>query len=177
MPTSPPSNYGPKLPIRAITALPSVASYQDSQALNQLYHRFTGLFYTFIAAMLALGVLMAFAIIFTTMSVNILERQREMATLRIGGVPQRTVARIITGENLLLTLLGVLPGLALGVLGGQAFLATYSNDQLRLELAIRPTTLAASAAAILAVAILSQRPGLRAIARLNLANTVRERAG
>jgi putative ABC transport system permease protein len=100
-----------------------------------------------------------------------------MATLRIGGIPQRTVARIITAENLLLTLLGVIPGLILGVLGGRAFLATYTNDQLRLELAIRPLTLIASAAAILLVAILSQRPGLRAIARLDLATTVRERAG
>jgi putative ABC transport system permease protein len=162
---------------RAVTALPAVAAYQDSKALSRLYQQFTGLFYTFIAAMLALGALMAFAIIFTTMSVNILERQREMATLRIGGVPQRTVARILTGENLLLTLLGVVPGLVLGVLGGRAFLATYTNDQLRLELAIRPVTLVASAAAILAVAVLSQRPGLRAIARLDLASTVRERAG
>jgi putative ABC transport system permease protein len=162
---------------RTVTGLDTVAAYQDSKALSRLYQQFTGLFYTFIAAMLALGALMAFAIIFTTMSVNILERQREMATLRIGGIPQRTVARIITAENLLLTLLGVIPGLVLGVLGGRAFLATYTNDQLRLELAIRPLTLIASAAAILLVAILSQRPGLRAIARLDLATTVRERAG
>jgi putative ABC transport system permease protein len=162
---------------RTVTAQKTVAAYQDSKVLSRLYQQFTGLFYTFVAAMLALGALMAFAIIFTTMSVNILERQREMATLRIGGVPQRTVARILTSENLLLTLLGVIPGLILGVLGGQAFLATYTNDQLRLELAVRPLTLIASAAAILAVAVLSQRPGLRAIARLDLATTVRERAG
>jgi len=162
---------------RTVTALPTVAAFQDSKALARLYRSFTGLFYTFIAAMLVLGALMAFAIIFTTMSVNILERQREMATLRIGGVPQTTVARIITGENLLLTLLGVIPGLILGVLAGRAFLATYANDQFRLELAVRPLTLAVSAAAILLVALASQRPGLRAIARLDLAATVRERAG
>jgi putative ABC transport system permease protein len=160
-----------------VTGLPTVAAYQDSKALARLYRGFTGLFHTFIAAMLALGALMAFAIIFTTMSVNILERQREMATLRIGGVPQATVARILTGENLLLTLLGVIPGLVLGVLGGRTFLATYTNDQFRLELAIRPLTLVVSAAAILLVAVASQRPGLRAIARLDLATTVRERAG
>jgi putative ABC transport system permease protein len=162
---------------RTVTAQDDVAAYQDSKALSRLYRGFTGLFYTFIAAMLALGALMAFAIIFTTMSVNILERQREMATLRIGGIPQRTVARILTSENLLLTLLGVIPGLILGVLGGRAFLATYTNDQFRLELVVRPLTLAVSAAAILLVAVLSQRPGLRAIARLDLANAVRERAG
>src|SRR6266542_3030394 len=98
--------------------------------------------------------------------------------LRLNPVVDRdTVARIITGENLLLTLLGVIPGLILGVLAGRAFLATYANDQFRLELAVRPLTLAVSAAAILLVALASQRPGLRAIARLDLAATVRERAG
>jgi putative ABC transport system permease protein len=162
---------------RAVTDQSDVAAFQDSKALSRLYRQFSGLFYAFVGGMLVLGGLMAFAIIFTTMSVNILERQREMATLRIGGVAQGTIARIITSENLLLTLLGVIPGLALGVYAGRAFLASYSNDQFRLELVVRPLTLALSAAAILLVAALSQGPGLRAIARLDLASTVRERAG
>lgn len=162
---------------RAVSDLPVVASYRDSQALRRLWHSFAGLFYAFIGSMLVLGALMAFAIIFTTMSANILERQREMATLRVGGVPQRTIARILTAENLLLTVLGVLPGLGLGVAGAAALLASYTNDQIRFDPAVRPVTLAVSAAAIVLVAAVSQAPGLRAIARLDVAETVRERAG
>lgn len=131
----------------------------------------------FIGAMLALGALMAFAIIFTTMSVNIVERRRELATLRTAGVHRRAIAGLIAGENLLTTLLGVVPGLLIGILGGRAFLASYSSDQFRLDLVVRPLTLVVSALAILAVAALSQWPGLRAIGRLDLAQVVRERSG
>ena len=162
---------------RAVTSLPIVVAYQDSQALKRSFDALMGLFTGMIGAMLVLGCLMAFAIIFTTMSVNIIERHREIATLRTGGVHRRAIAALVAGENLLTTLLGVVPGLALGVLGGKAFLASYSNDQLRFDLVVHPLTLIVSALAILAVAALSQWPGLRAVGRLDLAQAVRERSG
>jgi putative ABC transport system permease protein len=162
---------------RAVTGLPMVVAYQDSQTLKRSFDALMGLFTGIIGAMLVLGCLMAFAIIFTTMSVNIIERHREIASLRTGGVRHRAIAALVAGENLLTTLLGVVPGLALGVLGGKAYLASYSNDQMRFDLVVRPTTLIVSAAAILAVAALSQWPGLRAVSRLDLAQAVRERSG
>lgn len=161
----------------AVTAAPGVAAYTDNRAMERLFDDFTGLFYAFVAAMLVLGGLMAFAIIFTTMSVSILERRREVATLRCGGVSRRRVARLIAAENLVVTVLGIGPGLLLGVLGGRAFLATYSSDQFRLDLTVQPGTLLGSAAAILAVAAISQWPGLRAVGRLDLAAVIRERTG
>jgi putative ABC transport system permease protein len=161
---------------RTITGLPDVAAYQDSQALKRSFDSFNALFVGMIGSMLALGALMAFAIIFTTMSVNIVERTREIATLRTAGVRRRAIAALVTGENLLTTVLGIVPGLAAGVLGGKAFLASYSNDQFRLDLVVRPLTLLVSALAILTVAAVSQWPGLRAVGRMDLAQSVRERS-
>jgi putative ABC transport system permease protein len=160
-----------------VTALPQVAAYQDSQALRHSFDDLMGLFAAMIGAMLLLGSLMAFAIIFTTMSVNILERRREIATMRTAGVRRRAIAALVAGENLLTTLLGVVPGLALGVLGGKLYLESYSNDQMTFDLVVRPATLIVSALAILVVAALSQWPGLRAVGRLDLAQAVRERSG
>ena len=47
---------------------------------------------------------------------------------------------------------------------------------MRFHTDIRPATCAFSAAAVVAVALLAQLPGLRELARLNLAAVVRERA-
>lgn len=160
---------------RAIMDLEVVAAYEDAQALQRVFADFTGLFYAFIGGTLVLGGLMAFAMIFTTMSVNIIERAREVATLQASGVRTRTVSRLIATENLLVTALGIVPGLALGVLGGAAMLRTYSSDLFTLELVVRPRTLVASAAAIVVVAALSQIPSLRAIRRMDIASVVRER--
>lgn len=162
---------------RAVSAEPGVVSYVDSRALQRLWDEYAGLFYVFIGGMLALGGLMAFAIIFTTMSANIVERRREVATLRAGGVRHGVLARIVARENMLIVLIGVLPGLALGIVAGDVFLSTYSSDQFHLDLVVVPTTLIVSSAAILIVAAISQWPGLRAIRRMDLAAAVRERGG
>jgi putative ABC transport system permease protein len=160
---------------RAVTDLDIVAAYEDSQALVSLYGDFTGLFYGFVGGMLALGGLMAFAIMFTTMSVNIVERSREMATLRASGVRLGQISRLVSSENLVMTLLGVVPGLVAGVLGGQALMRSYSSDLFQLDLVVRPATLAIAAGAIVVVALVSQWPSLRAVRRLDIAAVVRER--
>ena len=161
---------------RDVAALPGVVAYAETSALQDTYNQFAGLFYVFVGAMLALGAAMAFAIIFTTMSVNIVERQRELATLRAAGVRHRTLAGLVGGENTIVAALGVVPGLILGVASAQVMLQTYSNDQFILDLSIKPLTLVLSAAAIMGVAIASQIPGLRALRRMNVAEVVRERA-
>ena len=96
--------------------LAGVLAYVDTSALADVYDEYSGLFYVFIGAMLALGAAMAFAIIFTTMTVNIVERRRELATMRAAGVSYRAISRVVGGENLLVAAMGVIPGLILGVI-------------------------------------------------------------
>ncbi len=70
-----------------------------------------------------------------------------------------------------------MPGLVLGVNAAGAMMQTYSSDQFTFDLYIRPSTLLLlSALAIMAVAVLSQVPGLRAVRRMAVAQVVRERA-
>lgn len=161
---------------KTVQKQPNVVAYVQTAALKTLWNQFAGLFYLFVGAMLVLGALMAFAIIFTTMSVNIVERQRELATLRASGVRQRTLAALVGGENLIIAAFGIIPGLILGVIGAKLLLASYSNDQFTLSLVVNPWVLVLSSLAIMAVAVISQVPGLRAIKRMNIAQVVRERS-
>jgi len=156
--------------------LAGVLAYVDTSALADVYDEYSGLFYVFIGAMLALGAAMAFAIIFTTMTVNIVERRRELATMRAAGVSYRAISRVVGGENLLVAAMGVIPGLILGVVSARFMLQTYSSDQFTLDLYVRPLTLLLAALAIMSVAALSQVPGLRAVRTMDVAQVVRERA-
>lgn len=160
---------------RAVADLPGVVAYTDTQALARVWDEYSGLFYAFVGGMLVLGGVMAFAVIFTTMSVNILERRRDLATLRAAGVRQARLARLVAAENMLVALGGVVPGVAVGLIAGWALLASFSSDQFRLDLVVRPVTVVAATAAILLVALASQWPGLRAVRRMDLGAVVRER--
>lgn len=55
-------------------------------------------------------------------------------------------------------------------------MATYTTDQFAFEFMVAPTTVLVSVGALLVVTAASQVPGLRSLARLDLAQTVRERA-
>jgi putative ABC transport system permease protein len=153
-----------------------VIAVAGTRAFEQTLRSFMGLFYAFIGIMLLFGGALAFGIVFNTMSVNIAERTVEVATMRAAGMTEKRVARLITAENLIVTLLGVVPGLLIGYLTAMEFMAAYDSDQFDFTLSMKPTTLLLSALFILAVTLLSQRPGLRAVRRLDIARVVRERA-
>ena len=144
--------------------------------LEELVGQFLGLFYAFVGAMLAFGGLLAFGILFTTMSANLADRSVEVATLRAAGVDRRQLAGLVTAENMLVTLIGVVPGLAIGWFAAREALAAYASDLWRFDLVMSPWTFALAAAGIVLAALASQVPGLRAMRRLDIARVVRERA-
>ena len=159
---------------RDVQDLPDVATFTETSAIQRLFAQYAGLFLVFGAGMLALGAAMAFAVIFTTMSVSLLERRRELATLRAAGVSQRTLAGLVGSENMLVASLGILPGLVLG-LAADAMLRSYSSDQFTLDLTVKPLTLALATLAVMSVAALCQLPVLRTIRRMDIAEVVLER--
>lgn len=160
---------------RAVQDLPGVTTFTETSAIQRLFAQYAGLFLAFGAGMLALGAAMAFAVIFTTMTVSLLERRRELATLRAAGVSRRTLAGLVGSENMLVASLGILPGLVLGLVTADAMMRSYSSDQFSLNLTVKPLTLALATLAVMSVTALCQLPVLRNIRRMNVAEVVRER--
>lgn len=159
-----------------ITTMDAVVAYQDTNAVVAYLDDYLGLFYAFIGVMIALGSVLALAMIYVTMAVNVAERTGELATLRAAGVSVGKVARAIATENLLAVTLGIPFGLGLGVIAARAFLASFSNDLFNLELSMPWWLLPACALGVLVAAALSQLPAVRAVRRVDVATVVRERA-
>ena len=160
----------------ALEGVPGVLAVQDARQLYDIVQQFLGLFYAFVGIMLIFGGLMAFSLMFNTISVNIAERSTEFATLKASGMADRTIAWMIVGENLLLTVVGIVPGLILGIWLSDLFLSSFSNDSFNLEFSIRPVTVAIAALSMIVVALLSLIPGIRSVKRLDVGAVVRERA-
>jgi putative ABC transport system permease protein len=162
--------------IAGIASREEVATVINDRALYDLIQQFMAFFYAFVGMMLLFGGAMAFALIFNTISVNIAERSSEYATMRANGLSQRRIAMLITGENLLLTLMGIVPGLVIGYLAAAALMASYTSDMLQFGLELRPSTFVFAALAMIAVTLLSMIPGIRSVGRLDIAEVVRERS-
>jgi len=160
----------------ALSKLPGVVAVVRSDSLKSLLDQFMGLFYVFVGVMFVLGALLAFALIYATISANVAERSVELANLRASGMSAGQIGRMITTENLLLATIGIVPGLIIGYLVSAEFMASFSSDLFAFDLVIRPLSFVAAAlAAVLAVG-LSLVPTLRAVGRVDLGTVVRERA-
>lgn len=160
----------------SLSRVQGVGAYVDSRGLYELAQSFMGLFYAFIGVMIVLGGVLAFALIYNTMSANVTERSAELAVLRTLGLSRRAIGGLVTGQNLLLTGVGLVPGLLAGWAMAAVFMASFSSDMFTFDLRVRPTTFLFTALAILVVGALSQIPALRAVSRLDLGRIVRDRS-
>jgi putative ABC transport system permease protein len=154
----------------------SVVAVVSTTALRDIFDQYLALFYAFVGVMLVLGGILAFALIFNMITAALAERAAELATMRASGLSVTQVNRMITTETLLLTLLGIPLGLLVGYVTAAAFMASFSSDLFSFDLDMNPWTLLWTSLAVLVVALLSQLPGMRAVARLDIATVVRQRS-
>lgn len=163
--------------IRAdLLEIPEVATVAATAALAEIVDEFLGFFYAFVGVMLVFGGILAFGLVFNAMTVNLAERTVEMATLKASGVGPQRLARLVTVENLAVTVVGLVPALLIGYLVAREFLAAYQTDQFTFTLDIRPSTYLITALFVVAVTLASQWPGLSRLRELDVPTVVRERS-
>ena len=162
--------------IAAIEGVPGVLSVQDARSLYDLIQEFLALFYLFGGFMLAFGAVIAYSLMFNTVSMNVSERSTEFAALKASGMKNRTIAWMVAGENLILTAIGILPGIALGMWVSAKFIESFNNDAFTFSLSVRPFTIVVAGLSMFVVALLSLIPGIRSVKRLDIGRVIRERA-
>jgi putative ABC transport system permease protein len=170
---------GPALPAarKALEALPGSARVHDQAALREQLEQALGLSWAMVGAMLLLSVVLASAILYNTATLAVAERERELATLLALGLPLRSVAAAVTAENAALAALGLAMGVPLAALATRAALASFDTGLFSLPYVFSAPTCAVAALGVAAVLLLAELPGLRQVARLNLATAVRSREG
>ncbi|MDR7419486.1 MAG: FtsX-like permease family protein [Armatimonadota bacterium] len=159
--------------------LPDAAAVTTLRDLQGMFENLMGMMRRFIALMLAFGMALAFAITFNMVTINVLERSNEVATMRTIGVDGWVILGMITVENLLTALIGVALGLPLGRLTVEGFLrAAQTEEQMELfamKVVVNPQTYVLTATAIVIVVLLSQLPSILQVNRLDLARATKER--
>ena len=153
-----------------------VVAYTDNRAVENQLRSYLVIFWVFAGATLVLGALLAFTVIYVTMTINLAERTGELAALRATGAPIRRLTATVAIENIAVTLLAVPIGLAAGVGAGWLFLRSFNNDLFSLHLSVGASALTLAAIAVTAAAAVSQLPAARLIKRIDVAKVVRERS-
>ena len=79
----------------------------------------------FMGAILALGVIIAIVVLFNTLLMNLSERDREIATLRVLGAPIRRIGSMMLGEHFAIGVIGGILACVFTFIGTQALISSF----------------------------------------------------
>jgi putative ABC transport system permease protein len=90
--------------------------------------------------------LLAFIVVYTLTSINIMERTKELATIKVLGFRNGELAQYVFRENAILTILGIALGLGLGIFLHRWVILTAEVDVCMFGRSVRPASFLWSAA-------------------------------
>ncbi len=161
---------------RRLAAVPGVVATRDTRGSEEAVTNMLGFFYAIVAVMLLFGAILAFVVLFNTLSVNLAERTVELGTLRAAGARASALARLVTGENALLVIAAIPLGLLAGWAVASGMMRSFNSDLWNFSVRIRASTPLLVAAALVVTTLITYLPARRHLGRLAVARIVRERA-
>jgi putative ABC transport system permease protein len=157
----------------ALYQMPGIQGAQIKEEIRDDWREQMALFNVMASVIVAFCMVMAGAIVFNTMTVNVLERERETATMRTLGAGRPSVGLMLVAEGLVFSLLAILPGLALGTMAASYLIHTWSSEFFTMWFYMRTITYAMIAAVIIVAALVSTIPSIWHSNRMNLAEATK----
>lgn len=125
--------------------------------------------YSFIASLMVIGV------VYNAARIQLSERARELASLRILGFTRAEISYVLLGELMLLTFVAIPLGLILGYLFAAGMAAEFSNDLYTIPLVVSAKTYAGSTAVVFAASLASALLVRRRLDHLDLIAVMKSR--
>ncbi len=114
--------------IDKLKELPVSGSIQSkSDAMNNLMKNMAAMKSSMGVMILLAGVL-SMAVVYNIATINIFERQRELATLKVLGFRDREVQKLVFNENFIITFIGIALGLPCGGWLGKYMMTAFETD-------------------------------------------------
>lgn len=139
------------------------------------FMQFMNLMYTFVGFMIFFGTIMGFAIVFNTTVINIMERRRELASLKVLGYTDREVESTILRENMMIGVISLLPGIIFGRFMCNFLAGMFSNELFALEVIISTKTYIITCLSVFIFAILAQSANKKNISGLDMVEVLKDR--
>lgn len=177
----------------ATGALISVKAGKEEEVMDKLYEmsgvetvearvdgykdfmQFMSLMYTFVGFMIFFGTIMGLAIIFNTTVINIMERRRELASLKVLGYTSREIENTIFRENMMIGIIALIPGVVFGKFMCNFLAQLFSNELFALEVIISTRTYAITCLSVFVFTILALNANKKSISGLDMVEVLKNR--
>ncbi len=127
------------------------------------------------AVYVALAVIITFGVVYNSARIQLSERARELASLRVFGFTRREVSSVLMIELGVIVAVAQPLGWLLGYLLALAVVQGLANDMFRVPLIIDPATIAVSSLVVIGAALVSALIVRRRVDRLDLISVLKTR--
>lgn len=121
-----------------ILKYPAALSISYTSSLEAQLERMLGSLGTVIVVLIISAGMLAFVVLYNLNNINITERQRELATLKVLGFYDKEVSAYVYRENVILTLIGVAAGAVFGIFLHRYIILTVEVDAVMFGRNIKP---------------------------------------
>lgn len=128
-----------------ILKFPAALSISYTSSMAEQLDRMLSSLGTVIVVLIVSAGMLAFVVLYNLNNINITERQRELATLKVLGFYDGEVSQYVFRENILLTVIGVAAGAAFGILLHRYVITTVEVDAVMFGRNIKPLSFLYSA--------------------------------
>jgi putative ABC transport system permease protein len=157
--------------------LPEVAQVITKGGILRIFDELVGAIKALFIIFYVMAFAMGFAIIFSMITVNLLERGREIATIRTLGAGRGMIFSFLTVETATVVVAALIPGILLGrLLEWVVVDVLLTSDRLAPDTVISWVTILFVVLAALVVMLISELPSVRRLWHLDLARMTKERA-
>ena len=122
-----------------IAANRHILNTQTKQAMMDSFNTFMELMNTMIYLLVLAAVILGIVVLYNLGVMSFTERYREMATLKVVGFKNSRIGRLLIGQNIWLSILGILIGLPAGI-GVLKYLLDALASEYEMKLVLGPAT-------------------------------------
>ena len=148
---------------------PQVLTVEDTEKVRTSFQSLMALFYQFVAVFILFGVSLGAVAIFNTVTINIMDRRQELATMRALGFSRMAVDTLLTVENLIIGSAGALIGFVIGYIMELELIGLFQAGSFTIDAYIAPLSYLIVGIAALIIVVASEIPSVRSLHRIDLA--------
>ena len=105
-----------------------IGSVQSKQMIMDSFETFLSIMNTMIKLLVGGAMLLGIVVLYNLGTMSYTERYREMATLKVVGFRDRKIGRLLSGQNLALSVVGIIMGIPLGAMTLSYLLKTLASE-------------------------------------------------
>lgn len=153
----------------------NIGQIQSVQDMKDSLLQFMDMIIASMGIMLLFGGVLGFAIVYNITTISINERIMEFSSLRVMGFNKKQIYRMVTRENGLMAILGIILGIPFGYGICKALVTAVSTEIYSIPAILTPSTYVLSGIATLIYVGVAQLATIRKIHNLNLLDALKNR--